>query len=116
MTDVPTIYYDEIHTDFLNSDEIRLILNSQRANLKNYRELYLSNGIIEFSDKKVNFAQNLSTIHFNIDIASKFIDIIYSISKFELGIITFIVEDNVSIEDIHNFINIREQNVILTRF
>ena len=101
---IPTISFDETHPDFLNSEEIRMILHSNSANLTNFRELYISHGVIDFSNKKENFAQNVSTLHFNIDFASSFIDVIYSKGKFELGIITIIVEDDVSIEDIQGII------------
>lgn len=112
MKEIPTISFDDIHPDFLNSEEIKMILNSQSANLTNFRELYISFGIIDFSDTKENFAQNLSTVHFNIDFASNFIDVIYSKSKFELGIITIIVEDDVSIEEIQDIIYEKEQKTI----
>lgn len=112
MKDIPTISYDEIHPDFLNSEQINMILVSNKANLENFRDFFLSNGIIDFSRKKVDFAQNLSTIHFDLVNASNFIDLIYSKGKFELGLITIIIEDNVSIKEIHEFIYKKEQKTL----
>lgn len=112
MKEIPTISYEEIHPDFLNPEHVNFILVSHRANLENFRKLYLSNGIIDFSRKKIDFAQNLSTIHFDLNFASNFIDLIYSKGKFELGLITIIIDDKISINEIHEFIYKKEQKTL----
>ena len=112
MKNIPTISYEEIHPDFLNPEQINFILVSHRANLENYRNLYLSKGIIDFSRKKEDFAQNLSSLHFDLSFASNFIDLIYSKGKFELGLLSIIIDDSVSIGVIHEFIYKREQRYL----
>lgn len=112
MKKIPTINYDVVQPDFMSSEEIKLTLNSSDANMKNFQELYRSYGIIDFSNKKKNVAHNLASINLGMNFASKFVDIMYSKGKFELGLITFIIDDPVSLVDLSGLINQKAQETL----
>lgn len=112
MNEAPSINYDEVQPDFLQYNDIQMILKSTNANLSNYRKLFLSKGILNFSDNKENFAREVSTINFGLDSASNFINEIYSKGKFELGLFSIILKKTIDVNEFHQLLSEKAQNVI----
>ncbi len=112
MKDIPDIKYDAVQPNYLDINKIKMIANSNAANLKNLRKLYISKGVIDFSDTKKNFSQNISTINLSPYFASEIIDLIYSKGKFELGTLTITIDDVLTIGDIRNIIDERQQHTL----
>ena len=112
MKDIPDIKYDAVQPNYLDINKIKMIANSDVANLKNLRKLYISKGIIDFSDTKKDFSQNISTINLSPYFASEVIDLVYSKGKFELGTLTIIIDDVLKIGDIRDIIDERQQQTL----
>ncbi|MEE9377290.1 MAG: hypothetical protein V3V33_04560 [Candidatus Lokiarchaeia archaeon] len=112
MNETPDISYDEVQPNYLNFNDIHIILKLDKANLSNYRKILLSKGIINFSAYKESFAKDVSTINFGLEFASDFINEIYSKGKFELGICSITLKRKIDVNEFSQLLSERAQDII----